>query len=166
MSKRITVSGKKEFIQAVNALTADLSGEERAGARAGIMDALADGAAIVATAARQNAASGAPAEVRDGIFSYGKLPPALKQRKKPSALAGVSKKKSMREWRAGKHPRSPRAKVSPGGNVSMSLAAMYEFGTSRMSGTGYFSKAVASSRGAVRRAIELGVERVLQRFRP
>lgn len=61
------------------------------------------------------------------IFSYSK--PKEQGRQRFSALAGVGKKRTMFEWIAGKHPKSPRAKVAPGNPVAMSLAAALELGT-------------------------------------
>lgn len=68
-------------------------------------------------------------EAIDSIFAYAK-PRGSGKFTKISALAGVGKKKTMVEWRAGRRPKSPNAKVAAGGKVAESLAAMLELGTS------------------------------------
>lgn len=56
--------------------------------------------------------------------------PASKPKKK-SILIYVNKQATMKEWFAGQHPTSPRAKAAPGERISESLATMLELGTSK-----------------------------------
>lgn len=95
-------------------------------------------------------------DVLKRIFSYGKPKPAKSGRMRVTALAGVTKAGrggnlgSMFSWRAGKHPKSARAKVAAGNEVAMSLATALEFGTSRQ-----------PAKPAIRQAIKSGQPRVL-----
>lgn len=147
----VSITGKKEIVRNLNRVTAALSGEGLVGVQQDIMWALGDAGDIVAEAAKQNARGvGAPAEVVDAIFSYRGNPPLQQKKKRPASLVGVDKSKSMRIWTAGRVISSVKSKVAPGGKVGMSLAAMYEFGTTRRPATGFFSRAVMGNRAAVR----------------
>lgn len=82
--------------------------------------------------------------------------------KKKSALVWVDKSKTMREWKAAPSNKSPRAKVSPGNKLSMSLATMLEIGTSRgIPAHGYFSRAIKQSRSAIKVKLQEGVAELL-----
>lgn len=160
----VSVSGKKEIVKAVNELTEALTGGRAIAGKLGIMWALGDAGEIVAAAAKSNArAVGAPSEVTEAIFTYRGLPPEHKAKRRPAALVGVGKQDSLRQWRAGRIPKSPRAKVAPGGAVAMSLAAMYEFGTSRRPATAFFSNALRANRAAVRAKIQDNLRQVIAR---
>lgn len=162
LSKRVTVTGRSAIVKKVNAIVAAMSAEEQTAARKNIMDVLGDGADLMAGAMRTMArASQYPQEVIDSIFSSRKLPPALKMRKQPSALAGVSKAQSMREWRATAKPKSPKAKVAEGGKVAMSLAAMYEFGSTKTKPRGAIAGAVTDSKPHVMAIIREGLTRMI-----
>lgn len=95
------------------------------------------------------------ASVKGAVFAYRGHP--HKDPQGPSVLFGVSKKKSMLEWTAGKHPKHPRAKIPPGGKVAMSLATMFEYGTTQLSARPFFRPAMAAIRPMAARVISEGV---------
>lgn len=127
------------------------------------MNVLGDAADVLSGAMKTLARlNGYPPAVVESVFSFRRLPASLRARKQPSALAGVAKGETIVEWRATAAPKSARAKVPAGGKVAMSLAAMWEFGTSKMAGRGAIATAVTHSRGAVRETIVDGLTRVIQ----
>lgn len=82
------------------------------------------------------------------IFSAG--PKSMTQRQKFTVLTGVSKRKTMFEWIAGKYPRSPRARPVPAGNpVAMSLATALEFGTTRMAAKPAIRTAILNGKAGI-----------------
>ena len=84
--------------------------------------------------------------------------------KKKSALVFVDKKPTMVEWRAAPNNKSPRAKVSPGNKMAMSLATMLEIGTSRgIPAHAYFGNAIKQSRSAIKAKLQDGVNELLKK---
>jgi hypothetical protein len=161
-NKRVTITGRSAIVKKLNAVVAAMSAEEQQAARTTIMDVLGDGADLMAGAMRTMARINQyPQEVIQSIFSSRKLPPSIKIRKKPSALAGVAKGETIREWRATSNPRSSRAKVGVGGKVAMSLATMFEFGTSKMPARHAITTAVLDSKSAVAVTIKDGLNRMI-----
>ena len=163
MASRIQVSGANKFLKNLETITSAMSGEEAAKYRRGVVWALQNASEIITDQAKSNARGArVPAEVIESIFTFGGLPKSKAARKKPSALAGVNKAKTIKEWIAGKHPKSPRAKVAPGGKVAMSRAAMYEFGTTRQRAIAFFGRAVKARRAQVRTRIGENIKTVLR----
>lgn len=101
-------------------------------------------------------------EAIGSIFSYGK--PKESRRTKVSALAGVTKRDTMIEWRASRHPKSSRAKVAFPNRVAMAFATMLEFGTTRMRARPAIRTAVKTARPRIISAITDGFNQVYQRF--
>jgi hypothetical protein len=163
MASRIQVGGANKVLKNIAVLTQAMSGEEAAKYARGAQWALQNASELITDEAKRNARGArVPADVVDSIFTYGGLPKSTRARKKPSALAGVAKQATMREWIATKNPKSPKAKVSPGGKVAMSRATMYEFGTTRQPAVAFFGRAVKSRRGQVRTRIAENLKLVIR----
>jgi len=96
-------------------------------------------------------AAGWPQYVIDSIFADGR-----QKRGRISALAGANKRRTMFEWRASRHPKSPRAKVPPGGKVAMSRATALEFGTTRNEARPAIRPAVAAAKTKVVQTLSEG----------
>jgi len=115
-----------------------------------IYNRLADAAAPMVAAAKTNAA-GLSVRVEASVGMWRKQPRSKPLKK--SVMIIVDKQKTMIEWKAGKYPTSPRAKVIPGEKVAESLATMFEIGTSKTWNHGpgrpahyWFSRAVDATR--------------------
>lgn len=111
-----------------------------------------------------------PHEAIAGIFAY--FDP--NKPKRSTALAGVSKRRSMVEWYPGKS-KSPRAKVAPGTvsakgarfgaqKIAMSLATMFEYGTSKMNARPAYRPALASVRASMLARMAQGYKKVIESF--
>lgn len=110
---------------------------------------VSDAGAMVADVMRHTAsAAGWPKSVVDTIFSTKKQAPSSAliddRPHKITALAGINKQRSMVKWRAGRNPKSPRAKKKPGQMVEESKAEMLEIGTT-----------IAPARPAIREAVQI-----------
>lgn len=124
---------------------------------------VADAASATAGIMRTSAsAAGWPASIVSTIFSYGKQ--RENSKKRISALAGVSKKRSMVVWRAGRHPKSANAKVPPGGKVAMARATMLEFGTSRSPAKPAIRNAVKQAKGVIIAKVTEGFQSIYSKF--
>lgn len=137
----------------MGALTGDvaLSRGKRSAITERVRAILGDGlraaaAEIKDEATRRAVALGWPKEAAESFFAY--YDPAKDRLRRSGALAGAAKQRSMVEWTAGPHPKSPRAKVAPGGSVAMSKAAMFEFGTTRMPARPAFRPAITAAKNA------------------
>jgi hypothetical protein len=104
------------------------------------------------------------AEAIDSIFSFAKPLKTGGRKPKISASAGVLKKLTMVEWTAGRNNKSPNAKVAPGNKVAMSLAAMLEFGTSRMAAKPAIRTAVKTARQRVIDILTRGYNDLLVKY--
>lgn len=163
MAKSVNITGRNQVVKRVKAVMAAMEDNQREATRGTVMTALGDAADVLSGAMKTLARlNGYPNAVIESIFSFRRLPPSLRARKKPSALAGVAKADTMREWKATAAPKSARAKVPAGGRVAMSLAAMYEFGTSKLAGRGAIGTAVTNSRAAVRETIVIGLQKIIR----
>ncbi len=139
-------------------------------ARSELRNGLYDAAVIVRNQARANAvAAGWPHKAIESAFAFNR--PSDEMTKRTRALAGVGKRKSMVEWTAAEHQaRFSRVlqggvhKVAPGGKVAMSLAAMFEFGTSRMVARPAWRPALTSTRSNVRNKVRETYTAVLKMF--
>jgi len=163
--RNIVKGGGKNSVQGFKELKAKLQDlqPENPTMRADIQAVLGDAAVEVRNEMRAQAMiAGWPARLIATIFKFSELRAMGKE--KISALAGVSKKRSMLEWKAGKHPKSQNAKVPPGGKVAESLATMYEFGTSRMSAHPAIRPAVKIVRNKVREAVKAGMRALLEKY--
>jgi hypothetical protein len=129
-----------------------------------INDVLGDAATEVRDQMRASAMIARwPVSLIKTIFSYYELNAMYtRRRNRPSALAGVSKRQSMIEWRAGAHPKSPRAKNPPGKIISESLATMMEYGTSGT--TLEYGTSHIQARPAIRPALRMVRARVRALF--
>jgi HK97 gp10 family phage protein len=103
-------------------------------------------------------------EAIDSIFASSKGASGENPRARISALAGVSKRRSMVEWTAGKHPVSPNAKVAPGGKVAEAYATMLEFGTSRMPARPAIRPAVQSGKQGIINVLTDGFQALLAKY--
>lgn len=136
------------------ALTGDvsISSGKRSAVTARVRQIIGDGLREAATEIKTEATARAraqnwPKAAAESFFAY--YDPEKDKPRRSGALAGAAKKRSMVEWTARANPKSPRAKVAPGGKVAMSLAAMYEFGTSWLAARPAFRPAVAAAKERV-----------------
>lgn len=132
-----------------------------------VQSVVAGAADEVRDAMRSSArAAGWPQNVIDSVFSYGRTT-AITFRGpegKATALAGVNKRRTMVEWIAGKHPKSPNAKVTPGNKVAMSRAAMLEFGTTRSPAKPAIRSALKAAGPMVVARLAAGFNAILTKF--
>lgn len=112
---------------------------------------------------------GLPEEAIGDIFTYKRPPPGL-ARSLVSALAGYRKRGRSKpwaggyvEWRAGRHPKSPRAKAAPGTLIGESRGEMFEIGTTVRPATPWFRPAVTATKKAMLAKIAQGFSDILQR---
>ena len=146
-ARQADVSGLKELISNLEDLAKGLNGYAQNSLARNTMQAIGETAQEeIEAPAKSNAVSkGVPTVVKDSIFTdFRRIRGGSSIRM--SALVGVNKRRSMREWTATANPKSARAKVAPGGKVAMSLATMYEFGTSKMGPRPYLRPAVETGR--------------------
>lgn len=128
---------------------------------------------IEVEAGQRAAMQGWPARAIEGMFAYA----GLKDNRPPiggkwgTSLAGEAKKRSMIEWTAGKTaPREDKSgkhaerKVAPGGKVAMSLATMYEFGTTRLVPRPALRPAITAVRGRIVAVLAEGFRKVIESF--
>lgn len=166
--KNLQVSGldiiQANINEALAAMTGDMKlsrGQKSAitkRAFAYLNDTLRETATIVRDKTNQNMiAMRWPHETHGTAFAY--YDPD--KPRKTTALAGISKRKSMVEWEAGKS-KHPRAKVAPGSKMSMALATMFEFGTSKMQPRPAIRPALVAVRGAVLARLTSGYKSVLE----
>jgi hypothetical protein len=124
---------------------------------------LGEAAGFISAEAKSNARSqGVPDRVVSSIFTFAN--PAKDKPKRAGALVGVNKRSTMITWFASKHPKSPKAKVPPGGKVSMSLASMFEGGTTNRNARPFFSPALKSMKGKALDHILAGYKSILEKF--
>ena len=125
-------------------------------------EVLKDSAGIIATEARSNAAAqNVPQRVQRSIFTF--TDPAKDKPGKHGALVGVNKRRTMVEWTA-RNSFSPRAKAAPGSKIAMSLASMFERGTTRMKARPYFTPAVKTMGGKALDVLVRGYKAILEKF--
>src|SRR5688500_3062311 len=147
--KKSELLGVKELEQKFRDLLLLFQGSRQQTGKAGLLKrevnrTLRDSAEIIATEARSNAAANSvPQRVRNSIFVFSD--PKKDKPQRSSALVGVNKRRTMAEWTA-RSSFSPRAKAAPGTRISMSLASMFERGTSSMKERPYFTPAVKTMR--------------------
>ncbi len=185
---KVQVTGVRELQLNLRGLIRDLGVDEQITAKAEAYNVIAEAADMIRDAARQNARSqNWPAQVVDAIFSYKDVSKA-KTKKQRAALVGVrtgapphlelhtkQQKGLYVEWFPGRS-QSRRAKslVIPGTlsakgdgskqKVGMSLARMFESGTSKMRARPAFRPAVLSQRGNVLEKIRSGLGAIIQRY--
>lgn len=110
-----------------------------------------------------------PQEILRYVFGYREGKPAG-SRNKIAALAGVSKGHKnpahpmYKEWRAGRHPKSPNAKVGPGGKVGMGWPTMWEFGTSNRPARPAVRPAIKNARARVIEIAAKGYSAILEQM--
>jgi hypothetical protein len=146
-----------EMYDVVGEAAADVRDDMRSSARA------ADWAtqkATIKTGKRVGVVSGNDAI--DSIFSG--TGPRAGGRKRISALAGVGKRRTMVEWRAGRFPKSPRAQVPPGSLVAMSLAAMLEMGTTNRAARPAIRKAIIAAKSRIIDKIADGFSALIAKY--
>ena len=123
---------------------------------------LKQAAGIIATEARSSAASrGVPLRVQQSIFTF--ADPAKDRPGEHAALVGVNKQRTMIEWTA-RASTSPRAKAAPGTKLAMSLASMFERGTTRMKARPYFTPAVKSMGPKALDVLAHGYKKIIEKF--
>lgn len=115
----------------------------------------------VATTSRGRRVTGQDAI--NSIFAYAK-PRGGEFSRRISAIVGVGKKKTMIEWRAGRHPKSPNAKVAPGSMVAESLAAMLEFGTSNRPAQPAIRNVIRGQKRGMIEKITTGYNALLEKY--
>mgnify|MGYP001577502158 CR=1 FL=1 len=110
---------------------------------------------------------GVDESVINSIFTFSD-PEKGPRKRRPSGLVGVSKQRTLIEWRAGKHPASQTLegrpliiKRAPGEILSVSLAFMEEFGTSRKYAKPYFRPAIKAARSLALSEIENGLRGII-----
>ncbi len=131
-SKGSDIEGFNELLRKLEDMGKGISGQSRNEYCRDVMAILGECAnENIADVARANAkAKSVPQSVIDSIFTDDRVSKIKKN--EPAVLVGLNKKNTMVEWTATENPASPKAKVSPGGKVGMSLGTMFEHGTSKM----------------------------------
>ncbi len=108
-------------------------------------------------------------EVIDSMFASARPAPGDDPRRRVSGLAGVSKRRSMVEWIAGRvgpqswPTRTPR-RVKAGGLVAEAFATMLEFGTTRMKPRPAIVPAIQAARGRVVATLTEGYNDLLVKY--
>jgi hypothetical protein len=120
--KIVEVSGLKELQDKLKGLVDAVDGQEMQG---GMAEIAKTGEWMLKAEARDQ---NWPKRAVDSTFSYGKMPPARKRSKGPSALFGFRKRGRSRPWAPGYVEWGKRT----GKLVGESLATMFEFGTAKM----------------------------------
>ncbi|MGJ5817040.1 HK97-gp10 family putative phage morphogenesis protein [Paludibaculum fermentans] len=154
MAKSVRVDGLSKLERSIHAIIERSQGQA-------VMDVLGKAANMFRQQAVANAHSeGLPKEVADSIFAFGRL--RGKVRKNPSALVGVKRGKGTPayvEWQAAGGPgarsavgsgKAIKATSAPGRTIGMSLATMFEFGTSKMPPRPFFAKALKEKKAEVK----------------
>jgi len=87
-------------------------------------------------------------------------------RRRISAIAGVGKRKTMIEWRAGKrpHPLHPPAKRAPGEKVAEAFATMLEIGTSKNPALPAIIAALKGSKGMIIDKVGSGYKALIDKY--
>lgn len=110
----------------------------------------------------------AGSEALQSIFSYGRPKPSENRWQRISALAGVTRKATMVEWRAGakNRPALPgrERKKNRGELVAMSLATMLEYGTTNRPPRPAIRTAIKSARARIVDAVATSWKSLLDRF--
>lgn len=160
--KRNTLLGIPEVQAKIKEILEQTSGNEAgANARNRVRELVGEAAKTIKEKAVSNATSqGWPKQVVNSIFTFND--PAKDKPKRTAALVGINKQKSMLQWTAAANPKSPKAKVSPGGKIAMSLATMYEFGTSRMKAKPAFRKAYYQAVNTIGQTLKQGFVQILE----
>ena len=143
--------GGDEIVAKLTTLVRSLQGQERSQlARAVLNDVGSTAWDEIGSVAKRTAESkGLPKSISDAIFVDAGLK-GIESRQKLSALVGVRKKTSMVEWRASSSSQmNAKAKIGTGGRVAMSLATMFEYGTSIMPPKPYLRPAIESGRSGI-----------------
>jgi HK97 gp10 family phage protein len=166
MARSVSVDGLSKLQRNVHQIVDKAQGEA-------VMTVLGRAANQFRRQAIANAESeGLPKEVADSIFAYGRL---TKVRKNPSALVGIKRgpgSPSYVEWVAHTPTgtrsaqgtgRTINAKAEPGKVIGMSLASMFEYGTSKMPPRPYFARALKEKRPEVRAFVREELLKVLTR---
>jgi len=151
-AKNLSISGLKPIKERLNNVVQYLDGEE-------IYPALGRAVKPLQTAAQNNARliSG---EIAVSIHLADRQPPSRPRKK--TVLVVAHKSETMRRWTGARSNRSPKAKVSPGNEVSESLASMFELGTSRMPARAYFKPAVDATKAEVISNVKTELEGLIE----
>jgi hypothetical protein len=99
----------------------------------------------------------------NAIFSYAK-PRGGDSRKRISGLAGVGKRRTMAEWKAGRWPKSSRAKRKAGELVAESFATMLEIGTSNRPARPAIRTVIRNARQGVINGIAEGFRHIFAKY--
>lgn len=176
---KVKVEGVRQLRVTVGNLVASLEQEERSTYGRIAYEAMAEASAFAWRAIRSMAtANGWPRASIDSIFWYGSLKREYNlrgaetgfSRRLRASLVGVRKGAPprydddiYREWRASPNNKSPNRKRSGGQTIGMSLAAMYEFGTTKMAARPAFRPAYQASKAAIRKIIIEGYREIIRR---
>ena len=165
-----------EGLQKLRARIADLSSmaDKDARGRAATVsaDVMNTAAQFVRDSIRSAASAGGwPQRTIKTIFKFGDLAEGQLPRSVKASLVGIRKgapprrdDEIYREWRASANNKSPNRKRGGGELVGMSLAAMYEFGTTKMAARPAFRDTFQRLRGQVRKMLIEGHKRVIEEF--
>lgn len=134
---------------------------------------LLDGAKQIADEARRRGQGRVPRRVVASIFTFAN--PAKDKPKRSAALVGVNKQRTMVEWKArsgasfnvwGGHSygKNVKRKASAGKKIAMSLATMFEHGTTRMNAYPFFGPAVRAIRARVMSSVTSGLKSLIEKF--
>lgn len=161
-SELLGVKELEQKLREINSLFLQRATGKAQRRRREMTEVLRDAAGVIASEARSNAAAqSVPKRVQNSIFTF--ADPAKDRPGKHSALVGVNKQRSMVEWTA-RASRSPRAKAAPGTRIAMSLASMFERGTTRMKARPYFTPAVKTMGGKALDVLVRGYKTILEKF--
>jgi HK97 gp10 family phage protein len=165
MARSVRVDGLSKLERSIHRIIEQAQGQA-------VMDVLGKAANMFRQQAVANASSeGLPKEVADSIFAFGRL--RGKVRKNPSALVGVKRGKGTPayvEWQAAGGPgarsavgsgKDIKAKSASGRTIGMSLATMFEFGTSKMAPRPFFLRALKEKKAEVKSFVHSELLKVL-----
>lgn len=158
--------GVRELNAKLKEISAAMDPAQQTSLRKGVHSVLHEAVQVIKDRAVQNAENqNWPAEAVKSIFTF--ADPEKGSRRRSSALVGVGKRSTMVEWHAAKTPptnplKEVQRKVAPGGAVSMSLATMFETGTSKMPARPAFRPAVSQSMQQVADKVEDGIAAMIE----
>jgi hypothetical protein len=165
---------KVEGLQKLRQRTAELARiadkESRGRAAQLATNALNETAAFTRDAIRSSASAGGwPSRLMKTIFAFGDTAADSLPRTLRASLVGIRKgapprldRNIYREWRASSTNTSPRKKRGGGTLMGMSLAAMYEFGTSKIQGRPAFRPTVTRLRSTIRQRLITSYKAIIE----
>ncbi len=165
---------KVEGLQRLRQRTAELAKiadkDSRGRAAQLATNALNETATFTRDAIRSSASAGSwPSRTIKTIFAFGDMAADSLPRSLRASLVGIRKgapprldKEIYREWRASGTNTSPRKKRGGGTLIGMSLAAMFEFGTSKVQARPAFRDTVTRLRSTIRKRLVTSYKAIIE----